>query len=345
MADYRYNGKTISGTLYSDCNTESTYAEYYKGLNVIPYYSGDYWTEPLYAKTYKINGNANLKTIKPGTKPGFRNSYSTFTTGTAGSYKLVRTDAALLIKKWNGSSWADFRTLARGTFCDNTVPYKIIVELCAGGGGGGGGNWNTASSGGGGGAYWCGVLSLDGFEPEITVGAGGSAGVGDGGSGGNGGDSTIKIGGHTITCHGGKGCPYGSHNDISGGTYSAYSDVIYGVYWKLHSASGGKGGWFNGGNVAGATIYATNKKEDQKGDNIKTLSARSGGTYHRGGGGGASQLGSGGEAGKHEGTSAADRSGRSGSGYGGGGGGASDGFFGNNPSGGAGNGGYFAIHY
>lgn len=73
------------------------------------------------------------------------------------------------------------------------------------------------------------------------MGAGGRAGIGDGGSGGNGGDSTIKIGGHTITCHGGKGCPYGSHGEIKGGTYSAYSDVIYGVYWKLHSASGGSG--------------------------------------------------------------------------------------------------------
>lgn len=110
----------------------------------------------------------------------------------------------------------------------------IWLEYVAGGGAGGGvsatGTTAGAGGGGGGGSWFATMVDVRAVASiAIVIGAGGTA-VG-GGIGGNGGDTTITIGGTTLTAGGGKGG--------NGGTGS---NVTFSYNGGLGGTAGGSGG-------------------------------------------------------------------------------------------------------
>ena len=166
------------------------------------------------------------------------------------------------------------------------VPVTVQVLVVAGGGGGGGCGTNNQTGGGGGAGelYYNASYSIPAGTYTVTVGAGGTRGLGSGTSGGSptsGGDSIFG----TIDCNGGG---YGGAN---GG--------------KDSGAAGGSGGGASRGSSGGASVKTAAGFGNIGGDSAGSLA---GGSAGGGGGGGAG--GAGADAGGGNGTSAAGGAGR-----------------------------------
>ena len=230
-------------------------------------------------------------------------------------------------------------TWTNGVFqTGGTVPYTVqyVNILVVGGGGGGGGGSNdggngnaSGGGGGGGGGTWAGQFYVGGANQSVSVGTGGTHGVGettyqDFYTAGNGGNGTASTFGSKTVAYGGGG---------SGGTYTNGS-----------IASGGNGGasganyaGLNGGRSQGNYYnYGNTNGGSSTGFSITTFQGSisaggiSGGAYGvdgganravGGGGGGASSYGAGGYGGRGGNFTSAQVGGSFG---GGGGGGGSD---------------------
>lgn len=142
-----------------------------------------------------------------------------------------------------------------------TVPAgvtSVTVEIWGAGGGGGGSNSNgIGGSGGGSGAYSTRTVTVSpGANIPFTIGTGGAAGVAAGGNGAAGGNSSITIGGSTLTANGGTGGQGNAGTSGTGGTASGGTTNIPGNNGTVGGASGGNGGNAPNGGTGG--IGATN---------------------------------------------------------------------------------------
>ena len=136
-----------------------------------------------------------------------------------------------------------------------TVPAgvtSVTVQIWgAGGGGGGSNNSGTGGSGGGSGAYVSRVIPVTPGTYAYTIGTGGTAGVAAAGTGGTGGNSTITIGGFTLTANGGTG-GFGNAGTVgSGGTATGGTTNTNGNPGLIGGASGGNGGASPNGGTGG----------------------------------------------------------------------------------------------
>ena len=168
------------------------------------------------------------------------------------------------------------------------VPVTAQILVVAGGGGGGGCGTNNQTGGGGGAGelYYNASYSIPAGTYTVTVGAGGTRGVGSGSTGGtptNGGDSIFG----TIDCNGGgRGGAFGGGLDNGG--------------------SGGSGGGSSRGGSGGASVKTAAGSGNSGGNSGGSLAS---GTAGGGGGGGAG--GTGAAAGPTNDTSAAGGAGLS----------------------------------
>ena len=202
-------------------------------------------------------------------------------------------------------------------------------------GGGGGACIGAGGLGGGGGAlaYKNNITIVPGTTYNITVGVGGSHGVGassPGTNGGDGGNSTFTVGSETYMAYGGGGAIKSPSNIPGiGGTCSANTD-------NAGIGTGGRGGWQSAGNAGGGGGgaggysgsgggggYQGSSQQDGSGDGADGQGGGAGGG--EAGNGGNDEGGAGGGVGIYgEGASGAGGSGSSGDGNGGGGGSVSN---------------------
>jgi hypothetical protein len=109
-------------------------------------------------------------------------------------------------------NWLKTTVIITGTttFTTGANTHTIFCRGVAGGGGGGGASWasvNQAYGGGGaGGGYFEKTFAVSPLTAyTVAVGSNGTAGANTGGTGGTGGDTTIAVGGTTVTAKGGLG--------------------------------------------------------------------------------------------------------------------------------------------
>ncbi|SEP80285.1 beta strand repeat-containing protein [Flavobacterium urocaniciphilum] len=138
-----------------------------------------------------------------------------------------------------------------------TVPTGVTsvkVDIWGGGGGGGGSNVNKdGGSGGGSGAYVTRTVTVTpGAVIPFTIGTGGAGGGAAAGTGVTGGNSTITIGGFTLTANGGTGGGGNEGAIGTGGAASGGSTNSTGNSGVLGGNSGGKGGDAPSGGTGGA---------------------------------------------------------------------------------------------
>jgi len=136
-----------------------------------------------------------------------------------------------------------------------TVPAgvtSVTVEIWGAGGGGGGSNTNAAGgAGGGSGAYVSRIIPVTPGTYAFTLGTGGNAGTAAGGTGGTGGNSTITIGGFTLTANGGTGGVGDAGAVGAGGAASGGTTNTNGNPGLAGGASGGNGGASPNGGTGG----------------------------------------------------------------------------------------------
>ncbi len=170
-----------------------------------------------------------------------------------------------------------------------TVPVSVTsvtVQIWGAGGGGGGSNVNkSGGSGGGSGAYVTRVIPVTaGTNFPFTLGTGGAGGAAAAGTGGAGGNSTITIGGFTLTANGGTGGAgnegaIGSGGTATGGTTNTNGNP--GISGTTSGTNGAKGGDAPNGGTGGA------EGNNSAGGNGNTPGAGGGGGEEAAGGSGA----------------------------------------------------------
>ena len=141
---------------------------------------------------------------------------------------------------------------ASGSWTVPTGVTSVTVQIWGAGGGGGGSNVNgSGGSGGGSGAYSTRIVTVTPGAYTFTIGTAGTAGTDAGGTGGTGGNSTITIGGFTLSATGGTGGAGNSGAVGSGGLGSGGSTNNNGNPGLLGGASGGNGGSAPNGGTGG----------------------------------------------------------------------------------------------
>ena len=210
--------------------------------------------------SYTYLTNIDLGTIFSTTVPsGIPFSFTGSDSGVVSPAVYNNTFGGYFVYYWQGS----------GTITLNFFPSSNIIFYVMGGGGGGSAGLAIDNApypyGGGGGAaggYFNGSLSSLVSSPgtiiSITVGLGGSGGIGPtGGFGGAGGNSTVSISGlnYTITCNGGSRGEYANNSPI----YAEGGQANYiGSFSSVTTVTGGNGG--TGGSLGslGGTVNSSN---------------------------------------------------------------------------------------
>lgn len=153
----------------------------------------------------------------------------------------------------NGFSQTTDTYTASGSW---TVPVgvtSVTVELWGAGGGGGGSATNkNGGSGGGSGAYVSRTVTVtSGNNFPFTIGTGGNGGAAADGTGVDGGNSTITIGGFSLTANGGTGGAGNEGTPGSGGTASGGTTNTPGNNGGTGGNSGADGGDAPNGGTGG----------------------------------------------------------------------------------------------
>jgi hypothetical protein len=216
---------------------------------------------------------------------------------------LVIAFTALCTLSFSQSTQTVTLTPGSGQWTPPAGVTNVKVEVWGGGGGGGGANGTStddidrAGGGGGGGAYMgtsTNLTVVPGTPYNYTVGAGGAKGEGDDAGdidGADGGQSTITIGGTTLTADGGGGGLTGDGADATGGAGAGAAETSpdngHTVNAGGNGSAGDDGGSPNGGGGGGSA---------GSGANGGNASQATGGTAGTGGGvvGGAGASDSGG---------------------------------------------------
>jgi len=140
-----------------------------------------------------------------------------------------------------------------------TVPAgvtSVTVQIWGAGGGGGGSDINkSGGSGGGSGAYVTRTVTVTaGAIIPFTIGTGGAGGLAAAGTGGTGGNSSITIGGFTLTANGGTGGEGNEGNPGTGGLANGgtNTDGNPGIDGTDSGNNGAKGGDAPNGGTGGA---------------------------------------------------------------------------------------------
>ncbi|MCU4188956.1 GEVED domain-containing protein [Flavobacterium sp. HXWNR29] len=131
---------------------------------------------------------------------------------------------------------------------------SVTVQIWGAGGGGGGSNTaatNFGGSGGGSGAYVSRIITVSPGTYAFTIGTGGTGGIAAGGTGGAGGNSTITIGGFTLTANGGTGGTGNTGAAGIGGTGTGGTTNTNGNSGIVGGAIGGAGGNAPNGGTGG----------------------------------------------------------------------------------------------
>lgn len=274
MAKYKINNSDILDLAARKVYTAAPFSSSFTGEDDLQQAGTN--TTNVTLTGYKI-GATTCTAVKAGYMPSYSKGSRFWSSSTANSYSLKRTDSSLTI----GST-----TFKPTDFRDGVIPSQIIV-IVVGGGGGGGGNgyfehskgefFRTCSGAGGGGGYAVGRIDIAN-NPECTITVGGGGAVGNNGSssersvgktGGDGGDSNISIPGTRpnpdfvgpvapvalLNATGGKGGKGG--DGVSGGTYGVPGEGGSGGSSSSHSkvitsslGSGGKGNYYGHFNEA-----------------------------------------------------------------------------------------------
>lgn len=169
----------------------------------------------------------------------------------------------------------------------------VMVEVWASGGGGGGGAKGATSTarsgghGGGGGAYTSRLFFASELPPtvSVTVGAGGTAGLGatvDSGNGGSGGNGATSSFGNFLLAYGGYGSGVsGANPGPGGGALSAATSTLGGEPYVSSAPS-----HFGGGTPSSGTSYPVGHGGAGGGYSSSTANAYSGNSSYQGGCGG-----------------------------------------------------------
>lgn len=198
---------------------------------------------------YKVGADPSTATtvsvVKRGCYPVVEANFSNafWSTSTAGTYKVIRTDSVLTV----GST-----TFYPHEFRDGVIPQEVALFLVAGGSGGGGNSYYkkdkdnyplVPGSGAGGSGMTLGWINLMASgEKVITIGAAGAAGsngtsgkTSAGGDGGKGGESNYTCG-STKVMYASSGVP-GQASSVSDGSYTlaGYSVGYSGNYTSCDS--------------------------------------------------------------------------------------------------------------
>lgn len=136
-----------------------------------------------------------------------------------------------------------------------TVPAgvtSVTVQIWGAGGGGGGSNSNNnGGSGGGSGAYVSRIIPITPGTYAFTIGTGGAAGAASNAVAGTGGNSTITLGGFTLTANGGTGGTGNSGAAGTGGTATGGTTNTNGNSGSTGGGSGGNGASSPNGGTGG----------------------------------------------------------------------------------------------
>jgi hypothetical protein len=173
-------------------------------VNGINIYNAD--TAPA-TVTVRFNDNATLRTLKVVTLA----VGDTLAWSLADLWEVVDSSGNKK-NNVNTGNWLKTTVILTGTVTFTTLAgtHTIFCRGVAGGGGGGGCSWaasNFAFGGGGaGGGYFEKTFAVTPLTAyTVAVGVNGTAGANTGGTGGTGGDTTIAVGGVTVTAKGGLG--------------------------------------------------------------------------------------------------------------------------------------------